>query len=381
MSTNGPFSLNFDARNVTPLSPYGQDATLNIQNTNIIKTSAEFVAGFVPPDYLIDRVLQRRFIYSNTAPTGEGKTAVTLTIAVAVAMGWPVGEHEVEQGRVLYFAGENPDDIRMRWIMMAEHFTFNPHTISVYFVEGTFSIPLMEWRIKQEIEAKGEFSLIIVDTSAAYFQGDNENDNAQMGNHARSLRRLTTMPGRPCVIVNCHPVKAFNPDNLLPRGGGAFIAELDGNLTCSNLSGVVKVHWQGKFRGPDFPPIPFALRTVTTPNLIDAKGRVIPTVIAAPITDAEQSTIETQSHHDENQVLILLDKQPKMSMADIAEACGWKSSNGKPAKSKVFRIIDRLRKEKLVVRERGGQNTLTDKGRGEVRKAPKPNTAGNRAIP
>src|SRR5262245_45675118 len=36
--------------------------------------SSRFVADFVPPDYLIDGLLQRRFCYSLTAPTGAGKT-------------------------------------------------------------------------------------------------------------------------------------------------------------------------------------------------------------------------------------------------------------------------------------------------------------------
>jgi hypothetical protein len=35
----------------------------------LIVSSAGFLAGFVPPDYLIDGILQRRFCYSMTAPT------------------------------------------------------------------------------------------------------------------------------------------------------------------------------------------------------------------------------------------------------------------------------------------------------------------------
>ncbi len=53
----------------------------------LIVSSANFLAGFVPPDYLWDGILQRRFIYSMTGPTGCGKTAVALTIAAHVAMG------------------------------------------------------------------------------------------------------------------------------------------------------------------------------------------------------------------------------------------------------------------------------------------------------
>jgi hypothetical protein len=40
------------------------------------QTSSEFVAKFVPPDYLLDGVLQRCFLYSFTGRMGSGKTAV-----------------------------------------------------------------------------------------------------------------------------------------------------------------------------------------------------------------------------------------------------------------------------------------------------------------
>src|ERR1700730_1747666 len=53
----------------------------------IIKTSKEFVTGFVPPEYVVVGLLQRRFIYSNTGQTGAGKTAVALRLAASAALG------------------------------------------------------------------------------------------------------------------------------------------------------------------------------------------------------------------------------------------------------------------------------------------------------
>lgn len=66
--------------------------------SNLIIPSRAFVAGFVPPDYLIDGILQRRFIYSMTAPTGGGKTTILLRKSVHVALALPIGSHEVEKG-------------------------------------------------------------------------------------------------------------------------------------------------------------------------------------------------------------------------------------------------------------------------------------------
>ena len=161
----------------------------------LIKSSWLFTCGFSPPDYLIDGVLQRRFLYSLTAPTGGGKTAVALLLAAAIARGENISSHGVERGGVLYLAGENPDDIRMRWLAMADKLAFDVDDIDVQFIAGVISIPEMFDKMAGEIAAEGGVTAVVVDTSAAYFGGDDENDNVQMGNHARMLRRLTTLPG------------------------------------------------------------------------------------------------------------------------------------------------------------------------------------------
>ena len=86
----------------------------------LILSSKDFITGFKPPEYLIDGLLQKRFLYSLTAPTGGGKTAILLLLSALTSQGESVGGHATEQGRVVYLAGENPDDIRMRWMAMAE---------------------------------------------------------------------------------------------------------------------------------------------------------------------------------------------------------------------------------------------------------------------
>jgi hypothetical protein len=274
-----------------------------------------------------------------------------------------------ERGRVLYFAGENPDDVRMRWIAMAEHIGFNIDTIDVHFIAGVFSLSEMEKRIQDETLAIGGFSLVIIDTSAAYFLGDGENDNVQMGAHARRLRNLTTLPGGPTILALCHPIKNATADNLLPRGGGAFLAEVDGNLTAAKAGATTTLHWQGKYRGPDFEPMPFELCPVTADLLKDSKGRNIPTVIAKALTDAEQQVKAAESRSYEDAVLmLLLDHEEGLPFAAIAERLLWVTAAGKPQKSKVFSVVAALRKEKLIAKERGTP-TLTEKGKAAAKRA------------
>jgi hypothetical protein len=214
-----------DARSV-PAAAYEYGARPPAQG-RLIQSSAEFVAGFVPPDYLVDGLIQRRFVYAVTAPPGDGKTCVALRIAAHAATGLSLGGREVEKVRVLFFAGENPDDVRMRWIKLCEEMKQDPADLEVSFLPG--APPIAEDQIRRRINAevaeRGPLGLLIVDTSAAYFRGDDENSNAQLGAHARMLRSFVGLPGGPSVIVTTHPTKHPDMDNLVPRrrsvpGGG-----------------------------------------------------------------------------------------------------------------------------------------------------------------
>jgi hypothetical protein len=335
---------------------------------SLIVSSADFIAGFVPPDYLIDGLVQRRFVYSLTAPTGTGKTAIALLLTACVALGRSVGEYQLDRGRVLYLAGENPDDVRMRWLAMADAMDFDIRTIDVHFLPGVFKLSEISGRIKAEIDKIGPVALIVVDTSAAYFEGTEENANVEMGLHARRMRSLVNMPGGPCVVVACHPVKNADPNNLLPRGGGAFIAEVDGNLTLSKSDTVVTLHWQGKFRGPDFAPIPFVLSSATTETLKDSKGRTIPTVIAKAMSERERNDAEANSRSDEDLLLIGIHENERASFAGLATALGWFDGKGQPYKARVQRCVNRLRKGGFVKDVRGSLS-LSEKGKSEAIRA------------
>jgi hypothetical protein len=336
----------------------------------LIHSSAEFVAGFNPPDYFLEGILQRGFIYSLTGKTGSGKTAIMMLIAALSAMGKSLNEHELEWGRILYLAGENPDDIRMRWIAMSDHLGFDVRDIEVHFVVGRgpgFSDVIDQ--ITEEVERLDGVAMIVVDTSVAFFEGTDENSNTEALAHALLLRGLTGLAGRPCVIVNTHPVKNASDDNLLPRGGGSFLNEMDGNLTSVKVDdSTVRLHWQGKFRGPEFDPIMFTLERVTTAQLKDSKGKLIPTVIAKPLSDAEYRERREAAHSNEDMVLTAMLANEDASIADIAKACGWTYKGGTPDKSKVQRTFKALENKKLIEKLHDSY-VLTAKGKKAAKKS------------
>jgi RecA-family ATPase len=172
----------------------------------------EFLAGFTPPDYLVDGMLQRRFLYALTAPPGGGKTAAALllsTIAGSVAGGATFAGRQVERGNALYLCAENADDVRMRLIGLRAKDPSRSPLVPPFIWFEPVRRPLADMLepLAAQAPPKG-FQLVVVDTSPAYFPGHDENSNVEMGEHARTLRRLTELPGGPTVVALCHPLES-----------------------------------------------------------------------------------------------------------------------------------------------------------------------------
>jgi AAA domain len=280
-----------------------------------------------------------------------------------------LGTHRVEKGQVAYFVGENPDELRMRLIGADAVRGGDPTLDRLFFAPGVFNIGEMMAALAKDCATVGPLDLVIVDTSAAYFLGADEISNTEMGKQARILRALTALPGAPCVLVLCHPIKhVTEPAQLLPRGGGAFLAEMDGNLTVwKHNDGLVELH-HNKIRGPGFEPMMFKLDKFITPKLVDAKGRPLPTVRAVHVSQADEDKQSDRARDDEDRVLARLLAFPNLSMAEIAIGLGRTFKSGEAAKSRVARAVDRLKGEKpVLILKKRDKWTLTEKGKEAAR--------------
>jgi hypothetical protein len=340
----------------------------------LIKTLAKFLSELEIAEYLVDGIIKRGFLYSLTAKTGAGKTAIALLLAVIIAdrkCRWKFGPYEVEHGRVIYVTRENPDEVRERLIGMAERMGFECEELELSIIDDVSDISKEFEQIKREAGELGDVAAIVLDTSAALFVGTEENSNTEMLKHAKIQRQLTKLPGRPSVIALNHPVKnPAGPEQLIPRGGSSYLNEVDGNFTLwGHDDRLSDFHWTGKIRGPEFEKMTFRMITVITMKLADKKGRPMPTVMAQIATDEDINEEEAKAKFQENRLLNAMKKTPEGSIADLAKACGWVSKDGKPHKSLVFRVLSRLVKAKLI----------TKVGRGyELTKAGKKELAGGR---
>lgn len=339
-----------------------------------------FLQSFKPLETIIDGLpLPRGGIVAVTGQTGSGKTTVCAYLQTALRTGARCAGREVTQGSVLVLAGENPDDYAMHLLATVQHLGLDPgdlsspvQTVNMAVIPGTFDLLTEFDRIADAANSElRELVAVFVDTSAAFFAGEDENDNVSMRRHAVALRELTMLPGNPTVFVLCHPIKSATKDNLLPRGGGAFLAEIDANLTVwKDESGIVTLHHAGKIRGPTFEPIRFELVAVELAGHTDCRGRPIYSTAARPLHDDRAEQIEAKSLDDENRLLIAMQKKPGGSVAELGTAAGFTSGAGTPQKSRVHRLLQALATAGLVKKSRTGVWNLTKKGRDEANELP-----------
>jgi hypothetical protein len=303
---------------------------------------------YTPPQYLIERLFKRGYLYGLTGLTGSGKTAVALALARAVCRGQKIGERAAMKGRVIYLAGENPDDVQARCIAM-----FDRADDLRMFPQATRANA--DSYITHLIKRGEPIALVVVDTSTAYFAGEDENDNKQSLEHAKWLRSMAQrLPGNPTVLVCCHPVKNASDDNMVPRGGSAFLNEIDGNLAATKVGDMTVIKQHGKYRDVDFPGIAFA-REVRYPDRLQG----IPTVTARYATDDELIKTTTELADDDQKVLEFLIQNPGARLREIAIHMKWATKKKEPDTNKAKRSVDRLLKQKLIDKDW----SVTDVGR------------------
>jgi hypothetical protein len=293
-------------------------------------------------------------LYTLTGSTGHGKTAIALMLALSVATGALFHDREIAQGAVLFLAGENAENVRLQWYALCADRGVDPAALPVFWHDGAFHLGRAADQLAEGAAGIPNLRLVVADTLQAFFPGDDDNSNIQMLAAARQFRTLTRLPDRPTVLVPAHPIKNAREDNLLPRGGGAFLNEIDGNLTVSAKDGVATLSWQGKLRGPSFEPLQFELVRTEPHGLVDERGRQMPCTVARPLLIIRGEQLAKESDSREDRALQAIRGNPIISIRGLGDQLGV-------SKGVAERLLDRLHKLKWI-KKHGRTWVLTAEG-------------------
>ncbi|MDO9366144.1 MAG: AAA family ATPase [Methylotenera sp.] len=302
------------------------------------KTLSDFLKEQTQIEYLVDDVFRKGWLYTITGSTGAGKTGIAVTLALCIASGFPFGKYAVNSGIVLYIAGENPDDVRGRFQATLSQYAWGQAVYeSIHVLDQSF---ILESKI-EELKAIIDNVLpvaIIVDTDQAISLGDdtNECNNGARMRHAKNLRQLTKRSSRPTVIDLCHPNASASRDTLVPRGGSAFLNEIDGNVQCSRDDTLTTLNSDtNKFRGMPF-MLSFHKRVVSLEHVTDTKGRKMELPVFEPLGDQQEIYIQVQQYEDKYKLLKIMFEKPELNQTQWGIELGYD-------KSKVSRLIKNLR--------------------------------------
>jgi biotin operon repressor len=308
----------------------------------------DFVRSYVPLSYSIEGVLPSGYLYGLTARRGDGKTAWLITTALATIKG--DGEKilgfPVRKGRVAYIAKENPEDFKMKLAANCyiHNISWNELDAGLLVLDGRADSPEQICKaLLIDAEVNGEFSLVIYDTFQAGFAaaatGKEFNDNAGVLSFVVRLRALTQIIGKPSGIIDFHPTKNATEEDLYPYGGGAIMNEIDGNLTLWKGE-TIKLS-QNRVRGPEFEPRFYRIEKLSSPDIVDDKGRQILLPVMRPTTAQDVEEREAAESNTDIAFLRVLEATPEAAQRDLAQAIGL-------SLGAINKKIKRLEKQKMI---------------------------------
>lgn len=332
-----------------------------------------FLAEGDAPVWIVGGIIQTNNVYTLTAPTNHGKTAVSLVMALCIAAGLPFAGRPVLRGNVLILCGENQDGFRLRMLATMESLGITLSDIRgrLWVLPKSAGLCFLLEQIKTDAGGMKDLALVLVDTSVSFFAGDNENDNQQAYSHARDLRELSMLPGKPAVIVNCHPSasagKDMSRESCVPRGGSAFLNEIDTNLTVWAEGDTAEFHWMRKKRGPDFSPILFEYKAINVWH----QDQKTPTVVAIHIDEDREKALRSERREAESRLIYAMHSAPNGTIREWAAEAGFVIRTGKYAgqahTSFTARTLERLKEYKFAERSKRDGWILTQKGKDEAK--------------
>jgi hypothetical protein len=154
---------------------------------------------------------------------------------------------------------------------------------------------------------------------------------------------------------------------MVPRGGGAFIAEVDGNLAVVKKDGHLVLAPFHKFRGDMSWSEHYEIEVVRDhPKLRDARGRQMNSVFARPIGTGSIAVLEKRADIDMQSVLNAVHTNPSATPTNLARSLGWTfGPKEQPNVNRAKRILNLLSKDKLV-RQVMGKWRITPAGEKEL---------------
>lgn len=197
------------------------------------------------PSWIVRRVFQEKTLNAIYGTAKHGKTFVALDLALCVATGRPWWGHAVEQGPVLYIAGEGVGGLKKRVRAWSRHHDVPLDKADFFVLPRMVRASMREEKkaLLDAIRASGKtFKLIFIDTVARAMLGMDENDTKAMGLFVGLCDELKEKTGASVVVVH----HAGKNTEAGMRGSTALLGAIDSLMKVSRLDDITTVVFEAQ---------------------------------------------------------------------------------------------------------------------------------------
>ena len=220
-----------------------------------------------PPQWLIDGMLEKEALTMCFGSPGAGKTFAVLDMALSIAAGKDWHGKDVEQGLVLYIAGEGHAGFARR--VAAWSTTHNVDLTDVPFYKSNSAVIVNDQTSSEELHqelqkmasAVGKPKLIVLDTLARTMIGD-ENSSEKVGEYIKALDNVKAEYG--CTVLIVHHTGHSSSAQSRARGSSALLGALDAEFKVAPWGDLKILIENTKMKDAEEPE-PMAFLKVTVP--------------------------------------------------------------------------------------------------------------------
>ena len=229
-----------------------------------------------PPAWLIHGMLEKEALTMCFGSPGAGKTFAVLDMALSIAAGKDWHGKDVEQGLVLYIAGEGHAGFARRIAAWSQTHDVNLADVPFYksnsavIVNDEASATELHQELQRMANAVGKPKLIVLDTLARTMIGD-ENSSERVGEYIKALDDVKAEYG--CTILIVHHTGHSNKDRA--RGSSVMYGALDAEFKVGQWGDLKILIENTKMKDAEEPePMAFLKVTVplTTPNGLETSS-------------------------------------------------------------------------------------------------------------
>jgi len=250
-----------------------------IRNRSLFSDITDLTKNISAPDFLIDGLIESDTIGAFIGASSVGKSFVAISISASVATGTMFAEKAVQQGAVLYLAGEGMNGITRRFSGWEQHTGIQIPQGSIHVSHRTISLDASgaSALLDATEDMDQDIKLIVVDTLARHMTGE-ENSNRDMSAFIAAADKIREEHG--CAVLIIHHTGHSSDNSNRARGASAFYASLDFEfLMKGNKKGTGTIEGTKNKEGTIYPKRKFSLVPVELNCITNTNGDPVTTAV------------------------------------------------------------------------------------------------------